>query len=238
MKSWLKWIGIGIVGYLVVVAILSGRDSSDLKGRLKEANARAEEFELRFLEKERAWRALGIQVETDSLLREDLREENEALAKEISRARGTILSLQRINASLRAELRSDSLPALVSDSTVTFDILTRKEWNDGKSWLEVSGPATVHLLPPPPIASVDLTARGRFGLSVVLDRRNETDLAVSAFFDNPAFTVEEIRLIQNVRDPLTMEKKGFWHALEKELFSLEAWRHRAEGAGIALLLTQ
>jgi hypothetical protein len=236
MKLTLDWrivVGLLLVFAAVGTVLGSSFAGDDLSDELATANARAAAFELRYDVTAEAYRALALQVEEDSEIKRRLREENGALLEEIEDKDATIISLQEIQAEFEDTLPTDTSAVEVAQDTARFNLFARKEWSEGQSFLEVEGPVTLDIASKS--AEYSLAVRGAFGVTTVLDRRNESDLAVSVFFDNPAFRASSVAVINNLRDPLVDERRGFFDQLWHELTSLEAWRHRAEG-GIAVCL--
>jgi len=226
---------IGVVGFFLGhQAQASAIDG--INDQLVAANSRASQFELLYDDRTRSWRALATQVTNDATIKERLRSTNAALLEEIEDANGTILALTELTAEFEQRLAAGQTTEVVAGEAgaLEFDIFSREEWGAG-SFLQVAGPVKAS----PVGAEWDLTISGAFGLTTVVDRRGEADLAVSVSFDNENFRVSELNVINNIFDPLIVPDRSFlgdvWGAIKGELFDLTAWRHRAEGALICIL---
>jgi len=216
--------------------ILQGTDKVDLGDKLADANARAATFEAAFDQQTLAYRALAFQVTSDTELKAQLRRNNAELASEIEDANGTILSLQQVNAEFAQQLEAGRTTVVVEGEggALKFDLFSREEWGEA-SFLQVAGPVTAT----PDTASWELEVSGAFGLTTVVDRRGDADLAVSVFFDNDNFRATSVNVMNNVFDPLIVPDRGFfstiWSGIKHELFTFEAWRHRGEGVILTCL---
>lgn len=199
-----------ILGVLVALVVGAGVwwyvDRSRLSDQVAAANARAEHFDLAYGLTARAWEERARQVLNQRELVDSLQERNRDLAEKLGRRGATLLSLQDINARLRAKLDSSRTTVGQTDSTTFTVDLDESVYFEGGGRFQVRGRVVVEATEP--AVETNLTASGGFPITVVLAREENGDLSVHAFTGDPRLSISRLDVTNNVSDPLTSKGPG------------------------------